>query len=47
VNYSSRGLIDACRPFERLKDFPPVAGATPELRARVAAKFADVLNKIV
>jgi 4-hydroxy-3-polyprenylbenzoate decarboxylase len=46
VNYSSRGLIDACRPFERLKDFPPVVGATPELRARVAAKFADVLNKI-
>jgi 4-hydroxy-3-polyprenylbenzoate decarboxylase len=46
VNYSSRGLIDACRPFERLKDFPPVVGATPELRARVAAKFAEVLNKI-
>ena len=41
VNYSSRGLIDACRPFERLKDFPPVVGATPELRARVAAKFAE------
>jgi hypothetical protein len=47
VNYSSRGLIDACRPFERLKDFPPVAGATAELKARVAAKFADVLSKIV
>ena len=46
VNYSSRGLIDACRPFERLKDFPPVVGATPELRARVAAKFADILSKI-
>jgi 4-hydroxy-3-polyprenylbenzoate decarboxylase len=47
VNYSSRGLIDACRPFERLKDFPPVAGATAELKARVAAKFADILNRIV
>jgi UbiD family decarboxylase len=46
VNYSSRGLIDACRPFERIKDFPPVVGATPELRARVAAKFAEMLSKI-
>ena len=46
ANYSSRALIDACRPFERIKDFPQVVGATPELRAKVAAKFADVLSKI-
>jgi UbiD family decarboxylase len=46
ANYSSRALIDACRPFERLKEYPPVAGATPELRAKVAAKFANVLSKI-
>ncbi|RJF86360.1 UbiD family decarboxylase [Oleomonas cavernae] len=41
---NSRGLIDACRPFERLKDFPQVARASDELRARVAAKFKSVLD---
>jgi len=41
---NSRAIIDACRPFERLKDFPPVARASPELLARVKAKFADVLK---
>jgi hypothetical protein len=29
-----------------LKDFPPVARATPELRARIEAKFRDVLSKL-
>jgi UbiD family decarboxylase len=43
---SNRAVIDACRPFERLQDFPPVARATPELLARVKAKFADVLETI-
>jgi len=43
---NSRAVIDACRPFERLKDFPPVARASPQLRARVEAKFADVLTKL-
>ncbi len=43
---TSRALINACRPFERLKDFPPVARATPELRAKVEAKFAEILARI-
>ncbi len=43
---NSRAVIDACRPFERLKDFPPVARASPELRRRVEAKFADVLAQL-
>jgi 4-hydroxy-3-polyprenylbenzoate decarboxylase len=38
--------MDACRPFERLNDFPKVARASPELRTRVAEKFADILAKI-
>ena len=42
-NMNSRGLIDACRPFERLDSFPPVARASEELKARVAAKFAQYL----
>lgn len=43
---NSRAVIDACRPFERLNDFPPVARASPELLARVETKFADVLAKL-
>ena len=43
---NSRAVIDACRPFERLKDFPVVARASAELKAQVAAKFADVLAKL-
>ena len=43
---NSRAVIDACRPFERLNDFPPVARASLELRARVEAKFADVLKTL-
>lgn len=40
---NSRALIDACRPFERLKTFPPVARASDGLREAVAAKFRDQL----
>ncbi|HEY6254991.1 MAG TPA: UbiD family decarboxylase [Xanthobacteraceae bacterium] len=43
---NSRAVIDACRPFERLKDFPKVARASPQLRRQVAEKFADILGKI-
>jgi 4-hydroxy-3-polyprenylbenzoate decarboxylase len=43
---NSRAIIDACRPFERLGDFPMVARASPELRQKVKEKFADLLGKI-
>ncbi len=39
--FNARMVIDACRPWERLQSFPPVARATPELRAKVREKFAD------
>lgn len=42
---NSRALIDACRPFERLKDFPAVARASDGLRNAVAEKFKDQLGK--
>ena len=44
--HNSRALIDACRPFERINDFPPVARASPELRRKVEAKFKDVLVRL-
>jgi UbiD family decarboxylase len=43
---NSRAVIDACRPFERLKDFPLVARASPELRRKVEEKFAGVLASL-
>jgi UbiD family decarboxylase len=43
---NSRALIDACRPFERFKEFPPVACASPELAAKVRKKFAAILAKL-
>ena len=45
VTWNSRAMIDACRPYEMLKDFPPVVRASDELRERVAGKFRDQLKK--
>jgi UbiD family decarboxylase len=46
VWYNSRAIIDACRPFERLEDFPIVARSSPELRERIERKFAHILSKL-
>ena len=43
---NSRAVIDACRPYEMLKDFPPVARSTRELRDKVAAKYRPYLSKL-
>jgi len=44
VTWNSRAVIDACRPFEMLGEFPPVVKASAELRARVLKKFDDQLK---
>ena len=36
---NSRAVIDACKPYEWMKDFPEVAETSPELRAKVVAKL--------
>jgi len=46
VFQNSRAVIDACRPYERLADFPKVARATPELLEAVHAKFGHILDAI-
>jgi 4-hydroxy-3-polyprenylbenzoate decarboxylase len=45
VTWNSRALIDACRPFEMLGEFPPVVKASAELREEVWRKFEDQLKK--
>jgi hypothetical protein len=37
-------VIDACRPFEWMKDFPPVAESSPELKEKVRAKWKKVIE---
>jgi 3-polyprenyl-4-hydroxybenzoate decarboxylase len=37
--YNSRLLIDACRPFERLDEFPKVAESSEEVLRRVAERW--------
>ncbi|WP_326836145.1 UbiD family decarboxylase [Amycolatopsis rhabdoformis] len=44
IPFNSRAVIDACRPFERLKDFPAVAESTEELVASVTRRWPEVLG---
>jgi UbiD family decarboxylase len=43
--FSSRAIIDACRPFEWMKDFPPVSGASKELKEKVLTKYGRAIKK--
>ena len=40
---SSKAVIDACRPYDFLKEFPAVAEASKELQEKVRAKWKDLL----
>ena len=39
--YNSRGVVDACRPWDRIDNFPRVAEASPELKAKVMSKWPE------
>ncbi len=39
---SSRAIINACKPYEWIKDFPKTNIASPELRSRVLDKWKDL-----
>jgi UbiD family decarboxylase len=45
--WNSRAIINACRPWDRLKagDFPPVAEATPELLKKTREKWHWLFTK--
>jgi hypothetical protein len=40
--YNTRAVIDACIPYERIHDFPPVARTTPEFRKMIFEKWPGV-----
>lgn len=37
--HSSRALIDACKPYERRNDFPPIAESSEELKTKIREKW--------
>ncbi len=42
--FNSRAIIDACRPWEWMSEFPAVSESSPELVAKVREKWADKLE---
>jgi UbiD family decarboxylase len=42
--YNSRVIIDACRPFERIHDFPPVAQPGPAFLRNIRRKWSDLFS---
>ena len=43
---NSRAIIDACRPFDRIKDYPPLVSVSPELRDRVMRQWSQVFEPL-
>jgi UbiD family decarboxylase len=41
---SAKAVIDACRPWEHLAEFPPVAEASKALQEKTRAKWKDLLS---
>ncbi|HEY2987737.1 MAG TPA: UbiD family decarboxylase [Candidatus Binatia bacterium] len=39
--HNSRALIDACMPYERRHEFPPVAESSEELKAKIREKWKE------
>jgi 4-hydroxy-3-polyprenylbenzoate decarboxylase len=42
--FSSRAVIDATRPYEWMKDFPAVSGASDKLKQEVRAKYGKFFS---
>ncbi|MFB3884270.1 MAG: UbiD family decarboxylase [Thermodesulfobacteriota bacterium] len=45
--YNSRAVIDACIPYERINDFPPVARTTPEFRKVILEKYSVLMKELL
>jgi UbiD family decarboxylase len=42
--FSSKAIVDACRPYDYLREFPEVAEASKELQEKVRAKWRHILD---
>ncbi|MDI7259050.1 MAG: UbiD family decarboxylase, partial [Thermodesulfobacteriota bacterium] len=45
--YNSRAVIDACIPYERITDFPPVAQSSPELRKKIFERYGTLMRDLL
>ena len=45
--YNSRAVIDACIPYEHLKDFPKIAQTSPEYKKIMMEKYGDLIRELV
>ncbi|UCF56098.1 MAG: UbiD family decarboxylase, partial [Deltaproteobacteria bacterium] len=43
---TAKVFINACRPYHRRDEFPPVQVAGPELRQQVLTKWADLFKDV-
>jgi UbiD family decarboxylase len=43
--FNTKAIIDACRPYDYIKEFPEVAEASKELQEKVRSKWQHVLGK--
>jgi 4-hydroxy-3-polyprenylbenzoate decarboxylase len=42
---NNRAIVNACRPWGRISSFPAVAEASPELKAKVEAKWPELFRR--
>jgi UbiD family decarboxylase len=42
--HNTRAIVDCCRPYEWIKDFPPVAESSPALKAKTLEKWGHLLK---
>ncbi|MBI4284392.1 MAG: UbiD family decarboxylase [Chloroflexi bacterium] len=45
--YTTKIIINACRPFEDKADWYPIAKVSPELRAKILAKWQPLLSDVL
>jgi len=45
--YNSRAILDACIPYDRINNFPPVAQSSPELRKDLFGKYPDLMKELL
>jgi hypothetical protein len=43
--HASRAVIDCCRPYEWIDEFPPVAESSAEVRRAMEAKWGKILSE--
>ena len=44
IAFGSRAIIDACRPYDWINDFPKVAQSSPEERLKVLSKWKELFE---